>query len=76
MRKRERLVLEYLSPLMEATPRMIGEHIIKIGESTSKHPSSVGSVTCQDLHEQGLVTYLSDLKAWRITAEGREALAK
>lgn len=68
---REEIVLRYLSPLMEANARMIGEHVLQHGLRGGSNVSAVGAAVCGRLRKRGLVTFLPDLNAWRITATGR-----
>jgi hypothetical protein len=72
--ERERIVLEYLSPLMEANARMIGEHILGVEPYAGNCTFEVGTSICWRLRKRDLVSFVSDLKAWRITARGREVL--
>lgn len=69
---RERDVLQYLDPLMEANSRMIGEMIA----AGNENPARVGGAVAGRLYKRGLVTYLFDLHAWRITVAGRDALTR
>lgn len=70
---KERVVLTYLSPLMEATAKMIGEHLYANGLCNGGF-IAVGAAVCGRLRERDLITRLSDLAAWRITAKGRKAI--
>lgn len=67
----EMAVLRYLSPLMEANATMIGEHLIARGLASGR-PRAVGAALCGRLRRRCLVGYLPDLRAWRLTAAGRE----
>lgn len=71
---REEIVLKYLSPLMEANAKMIGEEVIRHGLKGGSNYVAVGGAICGRLKKLGLVTYLPDLNAWRITHSGRDAL--
>jgi hypothetical protein len=64
-------VLRYLSPLMEANATMIGEHLIARGLASGR-PRAVGAALCGRLRRRCLIGYLPDLRAWRLTAAGRE----
>jgi len=72
---RECIVLTYLSPLMEASARMIGEHVLTHGLRGGSNCGAIGGAICGRLYKRGLVMYLFELNAWRITREGRAALA-
>lgn len=75
MTPREYLCLRYLDPLMEAPASSIGRYIYaNQPEPAGSNLSSLGGVVCGRLRKRGLVTFLPDLKAWRITNAGREAL--
>ena len=72
---RETACLRYLSiGLMEASPQMIGETIARAPGRTPRGYMIMGNRTARQLRSKGLVQYLPDLKAWRITRQGRDAL--
>lgn len=73
MTTKELAVLRYLSPLMEANSRMIGE---ALGDCDGRSPQAVAGAVCVNLRRRGLVTRLRDLNAWRITSAGRAALGE
>lgn len=76
MTERERICLAYLDYLMEANARMIGEQIVlQMKGRGGSNLSAVGANVVGALRRRGLVTYLPDLAAWRITPAGRAALA-
>ncbi len=67
-------MLRYLSPLMEANSKMIGEMLSASGLSYGKPSQAVAAAVCASLRQRGLVTFLPDLRAWRITRDGRSIL--
>lgn len=77
MTERERLCLEYLSPLMEADTHMIGRHVranLLDPAKGGSNLSSIGAAVVGRLRKRGLVIQIHDLNAWRISAAGRQAL--
>ncbi len=82
MTEKQLICLKYLSDKMEATARMVGEDIVyqiahKAGMKVLEYPATAarsGAVILGRLRYLGLVMRLPDLKAWRITREGREFL--
>jgi hypothetical protein len=73
--ERERICLAFLDGLMEANARTIGRYVWD--HSAQKGGSNLGSIggaVAGRLRKRGLVAYLPDLNAWRITREGRAAL--
>lgn len=78
MTERERLCLEYLSPLMESDTHQIGRYILDNMLNPARggsNYSSIGAAVVGRLRRQGLVLHIPDLNAWRISTKGREALA-
>jgi hypothetical protein len=75
--EREELCLEYLDKLMESDAFSIGRYVranmLNPAHGGSNLPA-IGAAVVGKLRKQGLVTFLPDLKAWRITREGRAAL--
>ena len=75
--ERERLCLEYLDHLMEAKACSIGRFIY---DAQSRYDgsnfSAIGAAVVGRLRKQGLVLYLPDLHAWRISRAGREQISK
>lgn len=80
MTEREGLALQFLNDgRMEATAYQIGQHIyanLYDRRSGGSNLLAIGAAVCGRLKKQGLVTYLLDLAAWRITRAGRAALAQ
>lgn len=73
---REWIVLRYLNPLMEANVRMIGEHVLLMhGLRGGSNLSAIGAAICGQLRKKGLVYYLPNLNAWRLTRSGRALLS-
>lgn len=72
---KERIVLVYLSQMMEANARMIGEHIRSHGLKGGSNIAAIGAAVCGRLFKKRLVARISDLNAWRITYAGRAAIA-
>ena len=73
----ETACLRYLSiGLMEATGQMIGETIARAPGRTPRGYMIMGNRTARQLRSKGLVKYLPDLDAWRITPRGREVLQR
>jgi hypothetical protein len=71
----EALALEHLDSVMEALAIQVGMYIVRNRKRIAgSHYSSVGGSVCGRLYKRGLVTYLFDLNAWRITPAGRAAL--
>jgi hypothetical protein len=77
MTEREALCLQFLSDgRMEATAGQIGEHVyanLFDRRGGGSNYSAIGAAVCGRLRKQGLVTFLPDLAAWRITKAGRAA---
>lgn len=73
---REVETLCYLSTLMEATALMIGTHLWNAGFQDGWSGSRIGGSACGRLRRRGLVMRLPELKAWSITAAGREVLRR
>jgi hypothetical protein len=73
MKTKDQQCLEFLSDKMEATARMVGEHLI--GKHTS-YATRCGAAILGRLREHGLVTRLPELNAWRNTKSGREHLTR
>ncbi len=73
---RDRICLHFLSSKMEATGRVVGEEIARIEgfNTTPRGCAMIGNSLVRRLRSAGLVSYLPDLNAWRITSAGREAL--
>ena len=74
--KSEVACLRYLSDKMEATAHMIGEHINK--KPTRRGNAIIGHGVARVLTwgRDAPVTWLPDMKAYRITASGRALLAQ
>ena len=68
---RESIVLQYLSPLMEANAKMIGEQILRHPLNSGVNATAIGAIICGNLKKKGLVVRVSDLRAWRLSAAGR-----
>ena len=70
-------VLRYLNERMEAPSRSLGMAVLPPVGNELPHAqiASVGRSVAMHLRRQGLVTFLSDLRCWRITQAGRDALA-
>lgn len=76
MTERERICLTYMEPLMWATPSQVGLEIYtKTSKINGSNLSGIGSAVLGRLRKRGLVAYLPDCQAWRITKAGRAALA-
>jgi hypothetical protein len=74
---REYLCLRYLDHLMESDAFAIGRYIyanLENPQSGGSNLPAIGAAVAGRLRKRGLVTFLPDLKAWRITTAGREAL--
>lgn len=76
MTTKELAVLRYLSQLLEANSRTIGEALAVAGMCDGHPPQAVAGGVCVNLRRRGWVTRVHDPKAWRITALGRVALAE
>ena len=78
MTARERICLEFLTDKMESRAHEVGVAIVHrfamLASAEGSNYSAVASNVLGALRRRGLVTYLPDLKAWRITAKGRAAL--
>lgn len=77
MTEREYLCLRYLDHLMEADAFGIGRYVranMLDPASGGSNLPAIGAAVAGRLRKRGLVTFLPDLKAWRITSTGREAL--
>ena len=66
--------LQYLSDKMEATARMIGASVAP--DKTERGQATIGNRVALDLWYEELVSYLPDLRAYRINQYGRDVLAK
>lgn len=64
-----RLILKFLSTKMEVTAEMVGHHLY--GKHSSYSTKSAAALLGQ-LREHDLVMRIPELKAWRLTKEGRE----
>lgn len=71
---REIACLLYLSDKMEATARMVGMEIKRLGFKCGEKTTAVGSALLGGLRKKELVMRLPDLNAWRLTAQGRKLL--
>ena len=74
---REQFVLRYLheGTFMEANERMIGEAMVRAGDEYSRNqPYRVAHGVVMSLWRKGLAYRLPELRAWRITSAGRDAL--
>lgn len=69
----EREILKFLSPLMEANLEMIIEQH-KPPWNDKRYAKKYTAKTLRRMMQQDLITTISELKAWRITKEGREVL--
>ena len=77
MTEREELCLDYLNDKMEADAFQLGRYIyanLVDPKSGGSNLPTIGGAVCGRLRKQGLVMFLPDLHAWRITKAGREAL--
>ena len=73
--ERERICLRYLSDKMEATARMIGEEIWRVQEKADGgNKAAIGAAVVGRLRKRRLVSYLPDLRAWRISRRGRAVM--
>ena len=76
--EREYLCLEYLTDKMESDAHRIGQ-FIRVNSLNPRSGGtnfiSIGGAVVGRLRRRGMVTFLPDLKAWRITPAGRAALA-
>jgi hypothetical protein len=74
--ERQRICLEYLSDKMEATAVMVGRVIcVKLNDTWLSY-QHVGVGALIALEKKGLVMRLPELRAWRLTKEGREWILK
>jgi hypothetical protein len=75
---REQICLEFLSMgLMEATSHQIGKAIYaRMNGNGGSNLTAIGANVVGRLRPRGLVMFLSDLNAWRITKAGREAFER
>jgi hypothetical protein len=72
---REYLCLQFLDPLLSADAYSIGRYIFANQlEPAGSNLSAIGAAVAGRLRKRGLVTYLPDIEAWRITRAGRDAL--
>ncbi|MGY3582342.1 hypothetical protein ACVIGB_000734 [Bradyrhizobium sp. USDA 4341] len=80
MTEREALCLQFLSEgRMEANARQIGQHVyanLFDRRGGGSNFAAIGAAICGRLRKRGLVMFLPDLAAWRITKAGREAQAE
>lgn len=73
--EREKIVLRFLDDgRMGATVKQIGVHLQRHGMCPGGY-QAVGAGIVASMRKKGLVMRLSDLRAWRITKDGRNALA-
>lgn len=77
--EREAACLRYLSPLMDATPEMIGRAVMPSGGTTKRGRVTVGNRVADGLAwrapEPPLVAFLGNRLGYAITPAGRSALA-
>ncbi len=71
---REKICIAFLSNKMEATAKMVG---VAICAKTKQEvwpgwEFNIGGPVLGNLRKKGLVMRLHDLRAWRLTADGRE----
>lgn len=66
--------LRFLTDKLFADSRMIGEQVWLKHPWRGSYRPSIGAGVAGSLRRKGLVTYLRDVQAWRITQEGRAAL--
>ena len=74
---RHRACLVYLSGVMEATGARIGEVVAPDPRRSSRGNAIIGNRIARELmfwSGGALVTYLPDLKCWRITRKGRQEI--
>lgn len=71
----ERVTLEYMSGLMEATTFMVGRHVFDAGFARGSNLIGIGAATLGRLHKKGHVSRVPELNAWQITRAGRATLA-
>jgi len=74
---REIACLKYLNDKMEAPGVSIGKAVASWRGRTPRGYAMIGNGVARGLylsHEPRLTTWVSDLRAWRITADGRAAL--
>lgn len=72
--ERERIVLLYLSPLMEANAMMIGEELWQACPGKGSNKIALGAAVCGRLRKKGLISRVGELNAWSISRSGREAI--
>ncbi len=74
---REQIVLEFLATgRMEATSFQIGKEIYgRMNGEGGSNLTAIGANVVRRLRVRGLIMFLNDLGAWRITRRGREALS-
>lgn len=72
----EKFAIFYLSNQMEATSRMIGDHLIKcyikMQWKCGSHPVMIGAKIMHQLSCHDYVTTVPELRAWRLTKKGRD----
>ncbi len=69
----EKSCMKFLSNKMEATAHMVGCEIYRqFYEMAPTNFTHIGSGILSSLHRKGLVMRLPELKAWRLTKEGRQ----
>lgn len=68
-----RSILKFLSTKMEVTTEMVGHHLY--GEHSSYSTKSAAALLGR-LREHDFVMRIPELKAWRLTKEGREYLKR
>ena len=65
----ERKVIAYLAPLMEANIGMIGELMFPV--HTPARRRELSKKLIRQMQKKGLVVYLKELDAWRLSRMGR-----
>ena len=71
-----RLVLEHLDHKMEDSAFNVGKAVIAGTNDRHGGYKAVGTGVLVAMRKLGFVTRLPELRAWRITREGREALSR
>ncbi len=68
-------IMRFLSDKMEATGAMIGKAVAPGRARSDRGYAMIGCDHARHLQDKGMLLYLPELRAWRLSAEGRKHLA-
>ncbi len=68
-------IMRYLSDKMEATGAMIGKAVAPGRAKSDRGYAMIGCDHARRMELEGMLLYLPELRAWRLSAAGRAVLA-